>query len=404
MPDSQPIISSLPRAGQAATIASAGFILIGVVNTLLGPVLPMLSARWQLNDAQAGHLFIAQFAGAMLGSAASGALIRRCGFLPSLVGGYGFMSIMIACLSVSSWAVGIVSVFGIGLSLGITIPATNLLISELYPERRAAALNLLNFLWCLGAVTSPPLISVLAHDGGLGWPLGGLAMLLSGIAFLIARYPLTDFSAGLQSADQARFGRSAWRAWTSPYGLLTGGLIFIYVGTETATGGWVASYAQRLGASTQRFWAMAPSIFWVGLLIGRAAAPAALRRVSEGALVLISLFVAVAGLTMILTGNGLMALSVGSGLAGLGLATVFPTTFAIFTGHFKRQASQLAGFVFVLASLGGALIPWSVGFISAQFGALRLGLLVPVFGVALMIALQMAIIWVLARAKMSSKW
>jgi fucose permease len=139
-------------------------------------------------------------------------------------------------------------------------------------------------------------------------------------------------------------------------------------------------------------------------LIGRAAAPAALRRVSEGALVLISLFVAVAGLTMILTGNGLMALSVGSGLAGLGLATVFPTTFAIFTGHFKRQASQLAGFVFVLASLGGALIPWSVGFISAQFGALRLGLLVPVFGVALMIALQMAIIWVLARAKMSSKW
>ena len=104
-----------------------------------------------------------------------------------------------------------------------------------------------------------------------------------------------------------------------------------------------------------------PSFFWAGLLIGRAAAPAVLRRVSEAALVLISLFVAGAGLVVILVGSSLMTVSSGAGLAGLGLAAVFPTTFAIFTRQFGRQASQLTGFVFVLGGMGGALIPWLVG-------------------------------------------
>jgi fucose permease len=52
----------------------------------------------------------------------------------------------------------------------------------------------------------------------------------------------------------------------------------------------------------------------------------------------------------------------------LGLAAVFPTTFAIFTRQFGRQASQLTGFFFVLGGMGGALIPWLVGLTSAGLG------------------------------------
>jgi MFS transporter, FHS family, glucose/mannose:H+ symporter len=173
--------------------------------------------------------------------------------------------------------------------------------------------------------------------------------------------------------------RSALRAWASPYALLSGVLIFVYVGTEVATGGWIASYAQRLGESTSGFGTITPSFFLGGLLIGRAAAPTVLRRMSDAALVLVSLFVAGAGLVVIQVGSSLMTVSSGAFLAGLGLAAIFPTTFAIFTRHFGGQAPQLTGFFFVLAGLGGALIPWLVGFTSAQFGDLRIGLLIPSF-------------------------
>jgi fucose permease len=181
------------------------------------------------------------------------------------------------------------------------------------------------------------------------------------------------------------------RAWLSPYALLTGALIFIYVGTETAISGWIAAYAQRLGQTAQSFWALASSLFWAGLLTGRAAAPALLRLFSEERLVSLALFAAIAGMTMILAGQGLTAISTGAFLAGIGLAPVFPTTLAIFTRHYGRQASQLAGVLFVMASLGGAVVPWLVGSVSSLSGELRVGLLVPLLGCGVMLALQLVI-------------
>ena len=70
-------ISSSVRIRQIVLLSYGSFILIGVLNTFLGPALPVLSARWQLNDAQAGSLFFAQFSGALIGSAATGWLLRR---------------------------------------------------------------------------------------------------------------------------------------------------------------------------------------------------------------------------------------------------------------------------------------------------------------------------------------
>ena len=46
----------------------------------------------------------------------------------------------------------------------------------------------------------------------------------------------------------------------------------------------------------------------------------------------------------------------------------------------------------MLASLGGAVIPWLVGWASDFYGNLRIGLIVPLLGSLLMIALQGAII------------
>jgi FHS family glucose/mannose:H+ symporter-like MFS transporter len=408
MPVGEPIVYSSQRDRQLALLVHSGFLLVGVVTTLLGPILPMLAARWRLDDSEAGSLFIAQYTGAMIGSGLSSQMIERLGSLRLIACGYAAMAVAIACLGVNSWGIGLLSVFSFGFALGLTTPATNLLVAEINSGRRAAALNILNFAWALGAVAGPPLIALFARDGQLVRPLSGLAALLSGIALLIARCSLTDSSSGPNrpkpnQKDPARFEPSALRAWASPYALLTGGLIFIYVGTETAAGGWIASYAQRLGASASGFGTMTPSFFWAGLLIGRAGAPAVLRRVSEAALVLISLFVAGAGLVLILVASSLMTVSSGAGLAGLGLATVFPTTFAIFTLHFGRQASQLTGFFFVLGGLGGALIPWLVGFTSVRFGDLRIGLLIPLFGLASMIVLQIVIIRALASGHLQSR-
>jgi MFS transporter, FHS family, glucose/mannose:H+ symporter len=379
-----------------------GFLLIGVVTTLLGPILPMLAAKWSLDDAELGLLFTTQFSGAIIGAAWSSRMIVQLGLFRLMVCGYVAMAGAVACLSIGSWLIGLVSVFSAGLAMGLTAPAINLLVAHINPERPAAAVNILNFAWALGAVAGPPIIAFFGRHGQLTPSLVGLAGLLSCVAFLTPRRAAINSPArpDYRTPDQnhrARIEPSALRAWASPYGLLTGGLIFLYVGTETATSGWIATYALRLGESTNGFETLMPSVFWGGLLIGRAIAPAILSRVSDKSLVLSGLLLGGSGLLLILMGSDLLSVTFGVGLTGLGLASVFPTTFAIFAHHFGEQAPRMTGLFFVIGGLGGALIPWFVGIVSEGFRDLRVGIFVPLLGVAIMILLQFWTIRVLAQ-------
>jgi FHS family glucose/mannose:H+ symporter-like MFS transporter len=365
------------RIRQVVILTYSSFLLIGVMNTFLGPALPVLSSRWQLNDSQAGSLFFAQFTGSLLGSATSGWLIRRLSMAPLLVAGYGLLSTSVAFLAISEWIGGIFA-----------------MIAEMNPERSAGALNLLNFVWGIGALLCPPLISFFDGYGQFSGLLFGLALLLAIPALGLVR----GISVLSQNGRHTESGNaSAMRAWISPYALLTGLLIFIYVGIETSVGGWLASYTKRLGSSAQQFWAITPSLFWTGLLLGRALAPAALRIVSDRGLVLASLIAAVCGLSVILASRDLAALSAGAFITGLGLAPVFPTTFAIFTRHFGTFARNMAGVLFMLAALGAAVVPWIVGVTSKHYDELRIGLAVPLLGALISVALQIAIILILKR-------
>src|SRR5207253_10606478 len=83
----------LVRAPSGTMLVHAAFVLTGVMTTLLGPMLPILSARWTLSDSQAGYLFTAQFATSILGVAISSLMVHRYGYRLTLVFGLCFMSL-----------------------------------------------------------------------------------------------------------------------------------------------------------------------------------------------------------------------------------------------------------------------------------------------------------------------
>jgi FHS family glucose/mannose:H+ symporter-like MFS transporter len=372
------------------------FVLTGVVTTLLGPLIPILSARWLLDDKQAGYLFTAQFLGSTIGVLASNRLIRRLGFLRSLIVGLSIMAFGVAAVPIGAWEIGLASVSCYGFALGITIPTANLMISELNPTRRAAALNLLNFAWGLGAVTGPPVIA-LSAPSQLSLPMIVLSALLGSIAVALARFPEIN-TAGEDSADRAEEGASgsvSHLVWRNPLTLLIAAMAFLYVGMENSIAGWVAYYALRLDlmpikCNTPRsFWAFLPSGFWLALSLGRALAPAFLRYLSDDDLLLIGLLAAVGGAAFMLAATTLPGLLIGVLTAGFGLAPVFPTVLAIKRQRLGTSAQKVAGITFALAGLGGATIPWTVGLISTQFGSLRTGLIIPLISGLAMLCLQM---------------
>ena len=382
--------SSIPATGPLSSsevaVLHIGFAFSGVVTTLLGPLLPVLSSKWALSDTQAGYLFVAQFLGSTVGVILCGVFISRRGFRRSLQVGYGLLAAGMAALGIMAWPalLGAVSCYGLG--LGLTLPATNVLVSEMNPQRRAAALSVLNLLWSIGAVVSPPLVAALILPGARTGRLLGLAAMCAGVALCL---PQERASAGDRSSDGRVAARFRLHDGLPRLTAVFGAMFFLYVGAENAVAGWAATLAHRLSQAPGVSWELAPSLFWFALLLGRAVTPKVLRHVPEPKLCLAGLLTACLGVAALLASNTVLGAFIGVSLAGLGLASVFPILIAALTRRFGSSAYQVAGPMFALAGLGGAVLPWMVGFLSSQLGSLRAGLAIPLLATLTMVVLQL---------------
>src|SRR5688500_1607887 len=103
------------------------FVLIGIVSVLLGQILPILSARFDLNDAQAGTFFFAQFSGSLIGTLVSGKFARMFGFVGVLALGIALMIVGLPLLNFHTYFVCWLAIFLYGMGTGLAIPAGNLL-------------------------------------------------------------------------------------------------------------------------------------------------------------------------------------------------------------------------------------------------------------------------------------
>jgi fucose permease len=164
-------------------------------------------------------------------------------------------------------------------------------------------------------------------------------------------------------------------------------LFFLYVGVETALGGWVAAYEKRMPGMDSSTWALAPLVFYFFLLIGRGLAPLALRRLSQVAISTGGLLCAVAGAGIVAYSQTPLLLQAGAAVAGFGLAPQYPLYVTWFAETFREDASWLSTFYFGGGALGGAVLPWLVGIIAERTNSLRVGLILPAAVTAIMVML-----------------
>ncbi len=370
-------------------VTHGAFFLTGIVTTMLGPLLPELIRVWSLTDGQAGALFMAQSLGSLAGIVSSSRLLLRIGFLRSLALGSGLMFAGVAGLTAPSLEANVIAIVVYGIGLGITIPSVNLLIADRFPERRAAALNLVNLAWCIGAVVSPPIIAWCLIQGWSNWFLRGLAALIAVavVSLLRERRLQRHHPRGGPPPRDAQSLPNLPRA-------LIALLLFLYVATEIGTAGWIPTYAQRLGLG-ELSWSWLQTTFWASILVGRAFSPGILRRLDPPVVVLAGLFMALLGETTFLASEAAPFLFAGAALTGLGLATIYPTTVATFSEFYGDQASARSMPIFAMASLGGALGPWIVGLASEQLHSLQgaMGLLIVAILVMLGVQAKVLNLW-----------
>src|SRR5438445_6896883 len=128
----------------ATLLVHINFLLTGIVMTFLGPLLPLLTSRWEINDALAGRLFLVQFVSSMLGMFCSAPVVQRYGYRTTFIIGLALMAGGITVLGAASYWFGVIAVGILGAGHGITTPAGNLRTAEVNPHRSASALNVIN--------------------------------------------------------------------------------------------------------------------------------------------------------------------------------------------------------------------------------------------------------------------
>jgi len=372
-----------PRASSSARVltyaAYASFIPIGIATILLGPMLPILSARWALTYSQAGALFPAQYVAATCAVGLSGVIASRCGFRLTIALGLLLTAVGLAFLLAGPKALGVLSIGAYGMGLGIAVPAANLLVAAVNPERRSAKLNVLNFFWSTGAVACPFLVAASAKTQHLGVFLlivAGFALAVA-IGITLMRGNLAEPPAPKDKTpflDMARGNRPAF--------VILAVLFFLYVGVENGFGEWMASYVKSLGTLPLATALATPSFFYCSLMLGRWLAPGLLRFVSELRLAQTGLLLACAGMAGLLFSHGLAGVGASAIAGGLGLSCVYPITISFLSREFA--SARIGSLMFVLSNIGGGLLPWMVGVSSERAGTLKAGFFVPLLGCLMM--------------------
>jgi MFS transporter, FHS family, glucose/mannose:H+ symporter len=353
-----------------------GFVLTGIGTTLLGCILPVLSIDWHLNDSTSGFLLAAQFAGA-----SCGALLVRSGLYATVVRGYLLMLAGALAIPLSHSHFAPILFFCFGLGMGSAMTATSMLVARIRSTTRAASLSLLNASWGFGAVICPALVTLWERH------LSAISIFLAMVcAAAVSVFLLVLQHAYLSSIRDDNTGPQDLKSKLSllvPLGLFA----FLYVGVEATISSWMMTYVHRLHISNFFIAPIATSLFWIALLIGRAAAPAVLKYVSEARLLTVSIsLVLLSNVLLLLSYTSAMSITSAT-LAGLMLAPVFPLCLARVLSITSRPSESK--WVFAVSGLGGSVLPWMTGQVATFGGSLRTGLMVPLIASGFMLFLHL---------------
>jgi FHS family glucose/mannose:H+ symporter-like MFS transporter len=379
--------NSQAKTAQLMLSACAGMFVFGIVMAILGAIMPSLFAKIQFNKSEAGNLFFTMNLAMLVMSLFFGPIVDRFGFKSFLI----ICSVLVAFslilfTAASSYAVILAAAIFLGFGGGGLNGGTNALTSDIHPEKRSSALNLLGIFFGFGALTVPFLVGAWLEDIGLRYILI-LATVLSLVPlflFLIFSFPKPKHGQGFPLSHAAHVVKNSL-LW------LCGFLLFFQSGNEFTVGGWISTYLHESFGLTARTASFLLAGYWAAIMGGRLASSKVLRVLRSTNLILLSAMVSLFASILVVVSPSRFLAGLAAVVLGLGFAAIFPTTLAVVGEAFPRFSGTAFSVVFVVATLGGMTSPWLVGKIAHAY-SLKQGMFIPIVNCSMIILIQILII------------
>lgn len=341
-------------------VAVLGVFTFGMVVVFPGSIKLRLAKLLTLDDARMGRLITVWQATSLLVMLLVGPLLDRFGHKLVLTAGFLIVSAAILLFGVARRpAIAFLASCVLGIGGSCVNAGGNALLPALHPDNPAAASNLGNTFFGLGAFVVPFAIAYLFERMSFRRALGAFAIAAAvpAIAAAAASYPPSNSGFQLSTA----FGLIGNRAV-----LLSGFVLFCYIGLEVSMASWATTYLGNTGFSEKRA-SILFSLFWVAMMAGRLTASQTITtEIGRPAIQLVAAVAALAILTITLSTRAWLGAICVLAL-GICFAPIFPTTVGLTFAKFNPALyGSVFAIIFAMGLTGSSIVPAVIGSVSKR--------------------------------------
>jgi len=366
------------------------FFMWGLLTSLNDVLIPHLKSVYTLTYVQAMLVQFCFFSAYFIVSVPAGMLIKKIGYQNGAVTGLIIAASGCALFfpaATNGYWVFLIAFFILASGITILQVAANPYVTVLGPEKTASSrLTLTQAFNSLGTAVGPYFGGLLILSGAaltadqldllpaaeqlayraeqaasVQLPYLGLAAALLGLALFFAFSKLPK----IEHFDSTTSTQAEGRSLLSHTGLVLGAIgIFLYVGAEVSIGSFLISFfgEANIGNLKAADAAHFVSYYWMGAMIGRFVGFAVMRFVSPGKALAFNAGVAILLILTAVFGSGSAAMWA---IIAVGLfnSIMFPTIFSMALHNLGKFTGQGSG-VLCMAIVGGALVPFTQGFLA----------------------------------------
>jgi fucose permease len=258
----------------------------------------------------------------------------------------------------------VISMGFLGLGLGGTDMAGNMLIVSYYAQNKGRYLNLMAFFHGLSSTIAPYYAGLLLA-AGVSWrqvyqyPLIAVGLMLA--LGVLAPFPKPKV-VEKRSLDFHAIGKVILQPAMGWFFFM----MIVYVSSEIGVASWIVTYLQRIHNLGVTESAAFLSLYFAGIMVGRLLGTFLVERLGYLRSVLLAAIAASLCLAIGTFGPGQSYVLLP--LTGLFFSLIFPTLTAAASDRVTENVGTVMGLLFAFCGIGGALGPWIIGLVSNAVG------------------------------------
>lgn len=342
--------------------------MVGINSGWIGPFLPQISHATRLPIERAGLIVSAASAGYFVSLLIAGEIHQRLSARKILVGAMVLFTAGLTGLAAAPGLAGLLCAGAVlGLANGGIDVGANALIVALNRDRVASALNYLHVLFGVGALLGPLIVSAAFLGRVPYWCVfGGGGLICAAIAFRLGVTQAIE----VQTVPMLGNGTGFMPMLSRPLIWAISGVMFLFDGAEIGIGAWLFLYLRTAGALGPLLASSGVSLYWLGLVCGRAFGGRFGHRVALPQFTALASALSAAALVILIAAPAAGALAAPAVfLIGFGYGPVFPNMIAVGAARFPAEVGRMTSIVVAGGALGGIITPWIMGHAIAAVSA-----------------------------------